>query len=145
MLSGKSPITVIVSCNRHRFSYPADDWTNISYFGDGPPWWYFTRLICSFKCWWDDDSGTQNQTVYNGVRNRPIYTFFRYVVPRCLELIERLIKIVHGIIIPLQHHKIRHFSYVYTNNVPEWVRRGNSKWLLRLVHTYYDRWFGWIF
>ena len=39
-------------------------------------------------------SGTQNQTVYNGVRNRPIYTFFRYVVPRCLELIERLIKIV---------------------------------------------------
>ena len=40
------------------------------------------------------DSGTQNQTVYNGVRNRTIYTFFRYVVPRCLELIERLIKIV---------------------------------------------------
>ena len=39
LLSGKSPITtVIVSCNRHRFSYPADDWTNISYFGDGPPW-----------------------------------------------------------------------------------------------------------
>ena len=37
-------------------------------------------------------SGTQNQTLYNGVRNRPIYTFFQ--VPRCLELIERLIKIV---------------------------------------------------
>ena len=26
---------------------------------------------------------------------------------------------MYGIIIPLQHHKIRHFSYVYTNNVPE--------------------------
>ena len=53
------------------------------------------------------DSGTQNQTVYNGVRNRTIYTFFQIGSTPLLRTYRKADQnSMYGIIIPLQHHKI---------------------------------------
>ena len=96
LLSGKSPITVIVSCNRHRFSYtraagmigPILATTLVTApHGD--------ILQDSFVVLSVDGTtvGHKTKPYITAALEIDQFTLFQ-IVPRCLELIERLIQIV---------------------------------------------------